>query len=144
MPIRGFDHAAMPAADIAALIPFYRRLGFAVVGEDAWREGRAPVIVFAFGDAKINVHAPELWQNARFTLRGPSAQPGCGDYCFVWDGGLEALQRTLADAGAEVIEGPVARVGGRAAGTAEGTSLYVRDPEGNLLEFIVYPETSGA
>ena len=143
MAISGFDHAAMPARDPGALIDFYRRLGFTVVGEDAWREGRVPVVVFAFGDAKINVHAPALWQNPRFTLRGPAAQPGCGDYCFTWDGGLAALQAMLARAGAEVIEGPVARVGGRAAGTAEGTSLYVRDPEGNLLEFIVYPAASG-
>ncbi|MDA0365914.1 MAG: VOC family virulence protein [Chloroflexi bacterium] len=142
MPIRGFDHAAMPADDVATLIPFYRRLGFAVVGEEAWREGRALVIVFAFGDSKINVHAPELWRNPRFTLRGPSAQPGCGDYCFVWDGGLDALHAMLAEAGAEVIEGPVTRVGGRATGTAEGTSLYIRDPEGNLLEFIVYADVT--
>ncbi|MBM3139792.1 MAG: VOC family protein [Chloroflexi bacterium] len=137
-PIAGFDHAAMPAHDVGRLIDFYRRLGFAVVGEEAWRAGRARAVALAFGDSRINVHAPELWQDARFTLRGPSAQPGCGDYCFVWEGGLASLRAMLAEAGVEVIEGPVQRDGGRALGTGRGTSMYTRDPEGNLLEFMVY------
>ena len=67
-----------------------------------------------------------------------SAQPGCGDFCFVWSGSLDELRRMLRDAGAPVEEGPVERVGGRDAGRAKGTSLYTRDPDRNLLEFIVY------
>ena len=73
-----------------------------------------------------------------FTLRGPTAQPGCGDFCFVWSGALPALLDALANAGAEIEEGPVERVGGRAGGRAKGTSVYTRDPDRNLLEFIVY------
>jgi catechol 2,3-dioxygenase-like lactoylglutathione lyase family enzyme len=45
------------------------------------------------------------------------------------------LRGTLDGAGAEVIEGPVERQGGR---RAAGTSVYVRDPDGNLLEFMIY------
>ena len=41
----------------------------------------------------------------------------------------------LDRAGAKVIEGPAARQGGR---KATGSSVYVRDPDGNLLEFIIY------
>ena len=52
---------------------------------------------------------------------------------------MESLKATLERARAEVIEGPAERTGGRDGGTATGTSLYVRDPDGNLLEFIVYP-----
>jgi hypothetical protein len=44
----------------------------------------------------------------------------------------------IAAAGGELITGPVERVGGRAGGTAVGTSVYTRDPDGNLIELIVY------
>jgi catechol 2,3-dioxygenase-like lactoylglutathione lyase family enzyme len=83
---------------------------------------------------------PRSWQNPRFTLRGPHAHPGCGDFCFVWDGSLDALREMLRAAEAEVIEGQVERQGGRNLGRDTGTSLYTRDPDGNLLEFIVYGE----
>jgi len=55
----------------------------------------------------------------------------------VWGGSSGELAGVLERAGAEVIEGPVERQGGR---QVAGTSVYVRDPDGNLLEFIVYPE----
>ena len=38
---------------------------------------------------KINVHAPELWHDERFALRGPTAVPGCGDLCFRWSGSVD-------------------------------------------------------
>jgi catechol 2,3-dioxygenase-like lactoylglutathione lyase family enzyme len=40
--------------------------------------------------------------------------------------------------GAEVELGPVDRPGGRAGGSVTGTSRYIRDPDGNLLEFMIY------
>jgi catechol 2,3-dioxygenase-like lactoylglutathione lyase family enzyme len=138
MPIASFDHAAIPTANPEEMIDFYKRLGFTVVNEEAWREGKARAFSFAFGDSKINVHPPDVWSNPRFTLRGPSAVPGCGDFCFVWDGSVDEVKSMLETAGAEVIEGPVARDGGRALGMARGTSVYTRDPDRNLLEFIVY------
>jgi catechol 2,3-dioxygenase-like lactoylglutathione lyase family enzyme len=138
MPIAGFDHVAMPTAQPEALIAFYKRLGFTIVHEEEWRQGKARAFAIAFGNNKINVHPPEVWQNERFTLRGPAALPGCGDFCFVWDGTLEEARALLDAAGAEIIEGPVPREGGRALGSANGTSLYTRDPDNNLLELIVY------
>ena len=64
------------------------------------------------------------------------ATPPCGDLCFVWDGTPDALQAALAGAGAEIEEGPVGRKGGR---RTDATSVYTRDPDGNLLEFMIYP-----
>ena len=61
--------------------------------------------------------------------------PPCGDLCFVWEGGEASLNERLSDAGAAVVEGPVAREGGR---RAAASSVYVRDPDGNLLEFMMY------
>lgn len=134
MGVTGFDHVAIPTADPEALIQFYSALGFRCPSIEEYRSGRIPFFSIRFGDNKINVHAPGLWENSAFTLRGPTAKPGCGDFCFVWQGGLADLQATLAAAGAAIVEGPVEREGGR----ATGTSVYTRDPDENLLEFIVY------
>ena len=134
----GFDHVAIPTADPEAMLRFYGRLGFGVPTVEEWRERSIPFFSIQFGDNKINVHAPALWQNSGFELRGPTAEPGCGDFCFVWDGDLESLQAALKAAGAEVVEGPVEREGGRSGGSARGLSIYTRDPDSNLLEFIVY------
>lgn len=138
MAIVGFDHAAIPAEKTEELLAFYKRLGFAIIDEDRWRAGEYPLFAIQFGDNKINVHPPELWTRPEFTLRGPTARPGCGDFCFVWDGALADLTALMQAAGAEVEVGPVRRAGGRGGGKAAGTSLYTRDPDGNLLEFIVY------
>ena len=135
MAIVGFDHVAIPCQEPERLLAFYRALGFGVPETEASRESGVPFFEIRFGPHKINVHAPEMWQRDSFTLRGPEARPGCGDFCFVWDAGPEALRAALAKAGAEIIAGPVALRGAR----GPGTSTYVRDPEGNLLEFIVYP-----
>ena len=136
MPIAGFDHVALPTNRPEELIEFYGRLGFCVPDPDEWRRSALPFCSVFFGLHKINFHAPGLWQSASFELRGPTATPGCGDLCFVWEGGANALARMLEDAGAEILAGPVELHGAR----GKGSSVYVRDPEGNLLEFIVYPD----
>lgn len=140
MPVRGIDHVALPTADAARLLAFYEALGFGTEGAEAWRAGTSPVFSIVCGNQKINVH-PEALVAARGNpayLRGPAAEPGCGDLCFVWDGGVDALLSLLDDVGVAVIEGPVSRVGGRSGGSTVGTSVYVRDPDENLVEFISY------
>ena len=129
--ISGFDHVAAPMLDVTEMVRFYRALGFEV------REGERICSVHC-GDHKINFHLPALWQSQEFALRAPAAQPPCGDFCFVWEGSQEDLLKALANARAAVIEGPAQRVGGRDGGRATGVSHYVRDPDGNLLEFIRY------
>ena len=127
MSIGGIDHVSFPMQDTEAMIAFYRSLGFGIA------ENRAVVSVYA-GSQMINLHRPELWQKG-FSLRAPAAQPPCGDLCFVWEGSADALHALLEQAGAAVEEGPVARDGGR---RASASSVYTRDPDGNLLEFMIY------
>ncbi len=134
----GFDHVSIPTANPEDLLSFYRALGFTAPDPAEWRGQGVPLFSIQFGDNKINVHAPELWQNEGFDLRGPTAQPGCGDFCFVWSGSLADLRAALERAGAEIVGGPVELIGGRDEGRAKGTSIYTRDPDRNLLEFIVY------
>ena len=134
MPIAGFDHVALPTDRPEEMIAFYGRLGFRVPAVEDWRESQVPFFSASLGDQKINFHAPALWGKPDFQLRGPSAAPGCGDLCFVWEGDADSLRRTLERAGAPIVAGPVDLEGGR----GRGTSVYVRDPDANLLEFILY------
>ncbi len=128
--IAGFDHVSLPMRDTDAMVAFYRALGLQVA------EHRAVVSVYV-GKQMINLHRPETWQRDGFTLRAPNASPPCGDLCFVWGGTSDALHAQLQGVGAAIEEGPVDRPGGR---RQTGTSVYVRDPDGNLLEFMIYPE----
>lgn len=128
MSVAGFDHVSLPMRDTDAMVAFYRALGFDV-------EEQKAVVAVRAGANMINFHRPDLWPRAGFTLRAPAAVPPCGDLCFVWEGDGAALHALLESAGAEIEEGPVPRVGAR---RAEATSVYVRDPDGNLLEFMHY------
>lgn len=136
MPVSGLDHVALPTRRPEEMIGFYGRLGFRVPDIEKWRRSEQLFFSVRFGDQKINFHAPPLWQDAAFGLRAPQAEPGCGDLCFVWEGGAEALRALLDEAGVEPVAGPIELRGGR----GKGTSVYVRDPDRNLLEFIVYDE----
>jgi catechol 2,3-dioxygenase-like lactoylglutathione lyase family enzyme len=127
-PLAGFDHVSLPMRDTDAMVAFYRALGCEVAEH--------PHVVSVYvGDQMINLHRPETWQRTNFSLRAPNASPPCGDLCFVWEGTADALHARLAGAGAEIEEGPVERAGGR---QRTGTSIYTRDPDGNLLEFMSY------
>lgn len=126
------DHIAMPTADIERLIAFYKRLGFAINDEAEWRAGKANIVSIQVGDSKINVH-PEGYTAA---LRGPTAVPGSADICFVWDGAVEDCERMLRDAGVPIIAGPGPRKG--ALRRRNAVSLYARDPDDNLLEWMIY------
>ena len=140
MPVTGVDHLAFPTEDGERLAAFYAAVGFTVKGLEEWRAGTTPIFSIAAGDQKINVH-PETMTPRRgnpWYLRGDTAEPGSADLCVVWDGGVDALLAMLADGGVSPIEGPVPRIGGRAGGTTVGISVYVRDPDHNLLEFISY------
>src|SRR4029078_11560588 len=92
MPIRSFDHVAIPIQNTEGMLSFYHALGFCVREREHFYSAH-------FGDHKINFHAPERWQSGRFTLRGPTAVPGGGGFCFAWAGAAESLHATLSHAG---------------------------------------------
>jgi catechol 2,3-dioxygenase-like lactoylglutathione lyase family enzyme len=126
--IRGFDHVALPMKNTEEMIAFYRELGLQVAEN-------ANAISVYIGSQMINFHRPAHWQDKAFTLRAPAALPPCGDLCFVWDDTPEALKAMVDKIGAKIVEGPVERQGGR---KRTGISTYIRDPDGNLLEFMMY------
>jgi len=134
MSISGLDHIALPTNQPIAMMEFYRSLGFTIPDEKLWRDVNHPTLTIHCGNQKINLHEPARWQDKDFTLRGHPATPGCGDMCFVWDESLDSLLTTLEKAGARIEVGPVERNGAQ----GPGTSVYSRDPNENLIEFIIY------
>jgi catechol 2,3-dioxygenase-like lactoylglutathione lyase family enzyme len=125
--VAGIDHVSLPMEHSDAMVAFYRALGLDVVEH-------ASIVTVHVGNQMINFHRPQIWRTD-FSLRAPAAVPPCGDLCFEWQGSADALHALLAAVGAEIEEGPVARDGGR---RARGTSVYTRDPDGNLVEFLTY------
>jgi catechol 2,3-dioxygenase-like lactoylglutathione lyase family enzyme len=138
--ITGLDHVSLPTRDVEGLAAFYSGLGVVVDGLEQWRAGDRMVVSLLFDDLKIHLHTPRMLEHVGepWFVRADEAVPGCGDLCFEWRGGIPALLEHLADEGIAVIEGPAARIGGRHRGTAEGVSVYVRDPDANLVELISY------
>lgn len=126
--ISGLDHVAIPMRNTDAMVAFYGGLGLPMTEN-------ANAVSVHFGQQMVNFHRPTRWQDPAFTLRGPAAVPPCGDLCVVWDGTLDALHAMLGRLSIAIEVGPVERAGGR---RRSGTSTYVRDPDGNLLEFMIY------
>ena len=91
-----------------------------------------PTWRYRFGEQQLNVHGPgvEPAPVARVTTA-----PGSADLCLLWPGPIEEAAEHLRAHGVEVEVGPVAA---RRARAASGTSVYFRDPDGSLLEFISY------
>jgi catechol 2,3-dioxygenase-like lactoylglutathione lyase family enzyme len=86
---------------------------------------------YRFGAQQLNVHGPG---STPFPIARRPVQPGNSDLCFVWAGPIDEAVRHLAEAEVDIVEGPVPRPGAK----GEGTSVYFRDPDGSLLEFISY------
>jgi catechol 2,3-dioxygenase-like lactoylglutathione lyase family enzyme len=128
-PVEGLDHVSLPLRHADAMAGFYRALRLPV-------EETPYLVVVHLGDQMINFHRAEMWTRDDFTLRAPAATPPCGDVCIVWNGSPEELRSALDAADAPVEEGPVPRRGARG---VDATSVYTRDPDGNLLEFMIYP-----
>ena len=127
MHIKRIDHFVLKVDDIEESCDFYRRvLGMEVI---RFGEGRTAL---RFGDHKINLHPRE--NGPGLVARAPSI--GGGDFCLITDTPMDEVVRQLGAEGVEIIQGPDTRSG--ALGPI--TSVYFRDPDGNLVEVSNYPD----
>lgn len=112
-------------SDFARSNAFYRDvLGAEIVESD----GR---VSYRIGVQQLNVHGPGIRPAA--LARVPVA-PGNSDLCFEWEGPIAAAVAHLDEHDVAVELGPIVRTGAR----GRGLSVYFRDPDGSLLEFISY------
>ena len=124
LPVK-FDHCVVHVSAWARSNAFYAQ----VLGAEVVPRGKG--FAYRFGDTQLNLHGPGV--EAVPVARDP-VRPGNSDLCFEWAGPIADAQVHLERCGVDVELGPVER--GGAKGT--GTSVYFRDPDGSLLEFISY------
>ncbi len=129
MRVLGLDHVIIAVSDWDRSTSVYRD----VLGAEVVDRGHGRVC-FRLGQTQLNVHGPGFFPDSN-VARVP-VRPGNSDICFRWDGPIEDAIAHLERHGVEVETGPVRRPG--AAGV--GSSVYFRDPDGSLLEFISYDE----
>lgn len=128
MTVIVLDHLVLTVADIDATARFYCDV-LGMVREDFHGADGTARVALGFGSQKINLHRA----GAEFEPRALRATPGSADLCFLTDVPLVDWQAHLAAQGVPIIDGPVARTGA----TGPITSIYVRDPDGNLIEISV-------
>ncbi|MEM7250572.1 MAG: VOC family protein [Pseudomonadota bacterium] len=136
IPIRTIDHVVIMTEDIERAIKFY----CGVLGGNArylerFRDGTLPVLPIELGQAVVNL---QRLDNPAYIVANRLVSGGV-DVCFRWGGTIAEAEQFLTAAGVEVIEGPVPR---SAADGIWGKSVYFRDPDGNLLEFLSTAERS--
>ena len=124
--IAHLDHLVLTTTNEAACIDFYTRvLGMAL---ETFTGGTPPVArrALKFGSQKINLHV----KGAEFEPKAHLPVPGALDLCFIATVPLQQVITTLAREGCPIVEGPVLRTGA----TQKIRSVYVRDPDLNLIE----------
>lgn len=126
-PAIHLDHCVIHVSDWDRATAFYRD----VMGAEIVPRGTG--FAYRFGGVQLNVHGPGV---SATPLAEKPVLPGNSDLCFRWSGPIEAAMAHLAAQGVPVELGPVERNG--AAGA--GISVYFRDPDGSLMEFITYPD----
>ncbi|MEZ9650870.1 VOC family protein [Vibrio lentus] len=125
MEISHLDHLVLTVKDIEITVDFYQRvLGMKPI---QFGEGR---VALSFGNQKINLHQ----LGNEFEPKAKRVQAGSADLCFVTNTPIvEVVEHTQAQ-GVVIEEGPVPRTGAK----GKIVSVYIRDPDGNLIEISNY------
>ena len=125
MLIKALDHLVLTVSDIAQTCEFYERVL------------QCEVITFGdnrkalkCGDQKINLHR----SGAEFQPCARQPTAGSADFCFITGTPIDRLSAYLKECGVAIEEGPVKRTGAR----GPILSVYIRDPDENLIELSNY------
>ncbi len=119
------DHIVLTVADVGVTANFYERvLGMTA---ESFRPADGTIrTALKFGGQKINLHQ----SGQEFEPKAARPTKGSADLCLLSPDPLAAWQAHLAAEGIEITEGPIRRTGA----TGPILSIYLRDPDGNLIE----------
>jgi catechol 2,3-dioxygenase-like lactoylglutathione lyase family enzyme len=125
MQINRIDHLVITVADIERTVDFYQRvLGMQRI---EFAGGR---IALRCGAQKINLHQ----LGSEFEPKAQQVRAGSADLCFIADTPINVALEQFREQGVDIIDGPIERSGANGA----IVSLYLRDPDGNLIEISNY------
>lgn len=133
LTVTAFDHVVLNVRDVEIAAEWYARVLGMERRSNPPPEGGAPRTSMMFGRNKINLRPLAATQAEWFTGRAP--QPGSDDLCFLTDLPPEQVADHFRECGVEIALGPVIKQGAR----GDIRSVYVRDPDGNLIEVASYP-----
>ncbi|MEC3860676.1 VOC family protein [Mesobacterium sp. TK19101] len=123
--VQSLDHLVLTVADIDATLAFYRDV-LGMVPEPFRVADGSTRWALIFGQQKINLHRA----GHEFDPKAQVPKPGSADLCFLTETALDDWLARLAVLGVEIEQGPVPRTGA----TGPILSVYLRDPDGNLIE----------
>ena len=125
MKIDSLDHLVLTVKNIEATATFYAKvLGMEII---TFGEGRKALL---FGSQKINLHQ----HGNEFEPKALRPTPGSADLCFITSIPLPDVEKHLSACSTPIVDGPVQRTGA----TGKLLSIYLRDPDNNLLEISNY------
>jgi len=123
--IRQLDHLVLTVRNIDASLAFYTD----ILGMQKVEFGDNRIAV-QFGAQKINFHQ----LGHEFEPKAEQVKAGSADLCFITDTPIDSVYSELNTHGIKVLEGPVERTGAK----RKIISIYIRDPDGNLIELSNY------
>ena len=126
MHVTGIDHLVLYATDVERTCEFYTDT-LDIAERETFAGGR---VALSFGRTKLNLHQA----GDEYDPHAADPAPGSADFCLVVDEPIADVESRIERAGVEIVEGPGTRTGSR----GEMRSVYVRDPDGNLVEFAHY------
>ncbi|MFM2607703.1 VOC family protein [Vibrio chagasii] len=125
MEVSHLDHIVLTVKNIEITVDFYQRvLGMKPI---QFGEGRCAL---SFGNQKINLHQ----QGKEFEPKARHVHAGSADLCFITNTHIDKVCEHINGQGVIIEEGPVERTGA----VDKITSIYLRDPDGNLIEVSNY------
>lgn len=127
MRIDRIDHLVLTVDDVDRAIAFY--VGVLGMTETTFRSDRKAL---TFGTSKINLHR----HGHEHEPKAQAPTPGSADLCLIVHEPLDVVVSELTAAGIAIEEGPVERTGAR----GPIISVYIRDPDANLVELSNYLE----
>lgn len=130
--VDAFDHIVLNVHDVEASACWYGDV-LGMQREDRASPGGATRTSLHFGQNKINLRPISATQEDWFTGHAPT--PGSDDLCFLTQDTPDRVVADLAHHGVPIELGPVTKAGAR----GPIRSVYVRDPDGNLIEIASYP-----